>query len=84
MMKIQHIFPKLYRYLLYVVFHNLEHQNAGLVDVKRDLHLKRSKGIFVRENLKISIVIKNVIWSEKTLMHKAVRPSNYFFQFFHI
>ena len=30
----------------------------------------------------ISIVIKNVIWSEKTLMHKAVHPSNYFFQFF--
>ena len=32
------------------------------------------------ENLrKTSIVIKIVIWSEKTLMHKAVRPSNYFF-----
>ena len=30
------------------------------------------------------MVIKNVIWSEKTLMHKAVRPSNYFSQFFHI
>ena len=38
----------------------------------------------MRENKKISIVIKNVIWFEKTLMHKAVRPSNYFFQFFHI
>ena len=37
----------------------------------------------MRENL-ISIVIKNVIWSEKTLMHKAEHPSNYFFQFFHI
>ena len=37
--------------------------------------------IFVRENL---IVIKNVICPEKTLMHKAVRPSNYFFQFFHL
>ena len=33
-------------------FHDLEHQNAGLVDVNRDLHLKRSKGISVRENLK--------------------------------
>ena len=33
----------------------------------------------MRQNLKISIVIKNVIWSERTLMHKAVRPSNYFF-----
>ena len=36
----------------YVVFRNLKPQNAGLVDFKRDLHLKRSKGIFVRENLK--------------------------------
>ena len=26
----------------------------------------------------MNIVIKNVIWSENTLMHKAVRPSNYF------
>ena len=85
MLKIQQIFPKLYRCLLYVVFHNLEHQNAELVDVKRGLHIKKtSKRIFVRENLKISIVIKNVIRSEKTLMHKAVRPSIYFFQFFYI
>ena len=38
MLKIRQIFPKLDRCLLYVVFHNLEHQNAGLVDVKRDLH----------------------------------------------
>ena len=41
-----------YRCLLYVVFHNLEPQNAGLVDVKRVLHLTSSNGIFVRENLK--------------------------------
>ena len=33
-------------------FYNLEFQNAGIVDVKRDLHSKRSKEIFVRENLK--------------------------------
>ena len=52
MLKIQQIFPKLYRCLLYVVFHNLKPQNAGLVDVKKDLYSKRSKGIFVRENLK--------------------------------
>ena len=52
MLKIQQIFPKLYRCLLCVVFHNLEHQNAELVNVKRDLHEKRSKGIFVRKNLK--------------------------------
>ena len=45
---------------------------------------KDQRELFVRENLKISIVIKNVIWSEKTLVHKAERPSNYFFQFFHI
>ena len=45
---------------------------------------KRSKGIFVHENLKKSILIRNVIWSEKTLLQKAVRPSNYFFQFFQI
>ena len=38
MLKIQQIFWKLYRCLLYVVFYNLEPQNAGLVDVKRDLH----------------------------------------------
>ena len=52
MLKIQPIFPKLYRCLLHVVFHNLEPQNAGLVDVKKDLNLKRSKEIFVSENLK--------------------------------
>ena len=71
MLKMRQIFPKLYSCLLYLVFHNLEPQNAGFVDVKRDLHLKRSKGLFVRKNLKkISIVIKNVIWSEKTLIQK--------------
>ena len=32
----------------------------------------------MRENLKKSIVIKNVIWSENTLKHKAEHPSNYF------
>ena len=37
-LKIQQIFPKLYRSLLNVVFHNLESQNAGLVDVKRDAY----------------------------------------------
>ena len=38
MLKIQQILPKLYRCLVYVVFHNLEPQNAGLINVKRDLH----------------------------------------------
>ena len=32
----------------------------------------------------LSIVIKNVIGSGDTLMHKAEHPSNYFFQYFHI
>ena len=52
MLKIQQIFPKLSRCLLYVVFHSLKPQNAGLVDVKKDLNSKSSKGIFVRKNLK--------------------------------
>ena len=78
MLKIQQIFPKLYRCLLYVVFHNIKPQNAGLVDVKKDLNSKRSKGLFVRENKKISTVIKNINESEDPLMHKAERPSNYF------
>ena len=33
----------------------------------------------MRENLKISIVIKNINGSEDPLMHKAEDPSNYFF-----
>ena len=40
---------------------------------------KIKEKICARKSKKISIVIKNLIWSEKTLMHKAVRPSNYFF-----
>ena len=46
MLKILQIFPKLNRCLLYVVFHNIEPQNAGFVDVKRDLHSKKIKGNF--------------------------------------
>ena len=79
MLKIQQIFPKFYRCLLYFVFHNLKPQNAGLVDVKKDLNSKRSKGIFVRENLKNKHSIKNINGSEYPLMHKAEGPSNYFF-----
>ena len=52
MLKIQQTFPKLYRCLLYVVLNNLEPQNAGLLDVKKGLNKKISKGTFVRENLK--------------------------------
>ena len=37
----------------------------------------------MRENLKKKHVIKNVTGSEHTLMHKADRPNDYFFQHFH-
>ena len=52
----------------------------------KGIYIKKIKGNFsAQKSKKISIVIKNVIWSEKTLMNKAERPSNYFFfQFFHI
>ena len=64
-------------------FYNLEPQNAGLVDVKKDLNLKKSKGILCAKIEKISIIIKNVIEAEETMMHSTERPSNYFFQHFH-
>ena len=42
--------------------------------------LKKIKGNFcARKSKKISIVIKNVILSEKIVMHKAEPSSNYFF-----
>ena len=63
--------------MLFFIIQNTKMQ--GLLMLKGIYNKKRSKGIFVRENLKISIVITNVIWSGKILMHKAVRPSNYFF-----
>ena len=46
--------------------------------LKRFKFKKEKKGIFMRESLKKSIVIKNVIGSKDTMMHKAVSPSNYF------
>ena len=80
MLKIQQIFLKLYRCLLYAVFHNLEPQNAELIDVRKEFKLKKIKGNFCarKSEKKISIIIKNIIGSEDTLMHKAERPSNYF------
>ena len=33
-------------------FHNSEPQNAGFVNVKKDFNFIKSKGIFVRENLR--------------------------------
>ena len=52
-MKIQQIFPKLYRCLLHVVFHNLGPQNTGLVDVIKDINKTDQTDFFVCENLKI-------------------------------
>ena len=37
MLKIQQTFLKFYKCFLYVVFHNLEPQNAGIIDVTKDL-----------------------------------------------
>ena len=51
----------------------------GLLKLKGvKIKKKRSKKIFVHKNLKIRIVIMNVIWSKDTLVYKAERPSNYF------
>ena len=44
---------------------------------------KINGNVRARKCKKISIIIKNVIGAEDTLMHKAERPSNYFFQLFH-
>ena len=47
-------------------------QIQGLLMLEKDLNKKRSKGIFVRENLKKSIVIKNVIWFDDTLKQSVL------------
>ena len=53
--------------------------------VLKGINIKKDQREFLCAKIrKISIVIKNVTWSKKNLMHKAVRPSNYFFQLFHI
>ena len=46
-MKPQSEIPKHYRCILYVVFHNSEPKNAGLVDVKKDLNLKKDQREFL-------------------------------------
>ena len=38
--------------LLCVVFHNIESQNAGRVDVKKDLNWKKIKGLFCAQKSK--------------------------------
>ena len=51
MLKIQQIFPKLYRCLLYFGFHNLEVKNAGLIDVKKGFKLKKIEGNFCTQKI---------------------------------
>ena len=49
----------------------------------KKIKLKEINGNFcARKSKKIIIVITNVTGSEHTLMHKAERPSNYFFNTF--
>ena len=49
---------------------------------KKCFNTERSKGNFVRENLKNSIVNENALNSEGALKYNKVRPSNYLFQLF--
>ena len=49
---------------------------------KKVFYTERSKAIFVRENLKQSIVNENALNSERSLMHYKGRPGNYLFQLF--
>ena len=58
-------------------------QNRGTCCLKKCFNTERSKGNFVRENLKKnSIVNENALNSEDALKYNKVRPSNYLFQFF--
>ena len=50
MLKIQQIFPKLYRCLLYVVFHNLEHQMQALL-VLKGVYIKKDPREFLRAKI---------------------------------
>ena len=57
-------------------------QNRETCCLKKYFNTERSKGIFVRENLKKSIVNENPLNSEGSFLHYKVRPSNYLFQLF--
>ena len=57
-------------------------QNRGTCCLKKCFNTERSKGNFVRENLKNSIVNENLLNSEGALKYNKVRPSNYLFQVF--
>ena len=58
-------------------------QNRGTCCLKKCFNTERSKGNFVRENLKKnSIINENALDSEGALKYNKVRPSNYLFQLF--
>ena len=57
-------------------------QNRGTCCLKKCFNTERSKGNFVRENLKNCIVNENALDSEGALKYNKVRPSNYLFQLF--
>ena len=58
-------------------------QNRGTCSLKKCFNMERSKGNFVRENLKKnSIVNENALNSEGALKYNKVRPSNYLFQLY--
>ena len=57
-------------------------QNRGTCCLKKCFNTERSKGNFVRENLKNSIANENALNSEGALKYNKVRPSNYLFQLF--
>ena len=58
-------------------------QNRGTCCLKKCFNKERSKGNFVRENVKKkSIVNENALNSEGALKYNKVRPSNYLFQLF--
>ena len=58
-------------------------QNRGTGCLKKCFNTERSKGNFVRENLKkIASLMKNALNSEGSLKYNKVRPSDYLFQLF--
>ena len=57
-------------------------QNRGICCLKKCFTKGRSKGIFVRKNLKKYIFNENALNSERSLMHYKGGPSNYLFQLF--
>ena len=68
--------------MLFFIIQNPKMQ--GLLILKGTYIKKDQREFLCAKIKKISIVIKNVFWPEKTSKHEAVRLSNYFFQLFHI